>query len=134
MRVWTIPVAFAVQGETEEKAAYALLHQLVATNIITKSERPDAESQIECWWMPNHPNVDGSDADAPRLEFRERAEVIVGTMRRPLACACVVTRDEGYSQDGAICLCDERTFAASEVCTICRSGAHIFDSSGVRSM
>jgi hypothetical protein len=101
----------------------------VATNI-TKSERPDAESQIECWWMPNHPQVDGSDTDAPRLEFRERAEVAVGTMRRPLACACVVTRDE----DGAICLCDERTFAASEVCTTCRSGAHIFDSSGVRSM
>ena len=56
---WTIPVAFSVNADTEIEAARWLTDRLANANLI--------EQVIESWWLPNHPEADGSDNESVLL-------------------------------------------------------------------
>lgn len=59
---FTIPIAFVVTGqETEDDAARWLCSTLAgAAGMLRTGHSPPA---VDCWWMPNHQHVDGSDND-----------------------------------------------------------------------
>lgn len=87
--VYTIPVAFDVTGTDREEAARLL------AKILFEAPGLQHNPRAECWWMPNDPQADGSDAEAPALHF-------VTECPKSVAINWMTMRDaiRGYLADG----------------------------------
>jgi len=59
VKEYVIPVAFTVNAQTEQEAAARLCKLLTAAKLIEREDR-----WVDEWWMPNHPQTDGSDREA----------------------------------------------------------------------
>lgn len=65
MQAFTIPVAFLVEGATEQEAAKRLADILVEATLTQDHRSADAApvaAWMQSWWMPNHPLTDSADS------------------------------------------------------------------------
>jgi hypothetical protein len=79
---WGIPVVFNAYGHDDAEAASSLVRLLADANLLIGDT--DENQLVTSWWLPNHPQADGSDSDQPRLHWSNQCKDVGDEIARQM--------------------------------------------------